>query len=60
MTDATPDEPDSELTASDVWFHFALGLLLAVFVRTCTASTTPDPLDDLRQRVAHLEGKASR
>lgn len=54
--ETTTDEP---ILSCERWAgYFALGLLAAMLYRS--AGTTPDPLDDLRQRVATLEGKVSR
>lgn len=53
MTDTDPD-PEQSVTVADVAVYFLLGLLAAITLRP-----TSDPLDDLRQRVATLEGKLS-
>lgn len=56
-TDVLDDESDLDL--STVLSYFAIGFLFAVYVRSL-CSTSTDPLDDVRQRVATLEGKCSR
>jgi hypothetical protein len=54
--DTTPDADteQSVTTVADVATYFLLGLLAAVLLRP-----TSDPLDEIRQRVATLEGKLS-
>jgi len=55
----TADEPTTADSADSWASYFVLGLLAALFVRALSPAT-PDPLDELRQRVATLEGKVSR
>jgi hypothetical protein len=55
VTDATAPEDTSGL--SDLSFLLLLGCLSILLCRALTPAD--DPLDDLRQRVATLEGKVS-
>jgi hypothetical protein len=56
MTDE-PQVPESGITTDTLLAYFGLGLLAAIVLRS---NSKGDPLEELAQRVATIEGKLTR